>query len=238
MGKNQFPTTQWHLVLLARGNLAHESRQALEVLCRTYWYPLYAFVRRQGYSPEEAQDLTQGFFARLLEKHYLRDYERERGRFRSFLLASLRHFLSNERDWLQAQKRGGGACPVSLDSVIETGERRYSLEPRSDVTPEKIFEKQWALTVLDGVLQRLHTESIQAGSADQFGRLKVFLTGDEIGIPYRQLATELGTTEGALKVAVHRLRRRFREVLREQISHTVSDPQEIQDEIRYLMSVV
>src|SRR5262245_57785383 len=232
----RFPTTQWSLFLIAGDAFSREWLEALATLCRTYWYPLYAFVRRQGYSPEEAQDLTQGFFTRLLEKRYLRDYQRERGRFRSFLLASLQHFLANERDWVRAQKRGGRVCLLSWDAVIQAGENRYSLEPASNVTPEKIFEKQWALTILDAVLQRLHLEFIEAGNAHQFDRLKPFLTGDEERIPYRQLASELAMTEGALKVAVHRLRHRFREVLRGEISHTVSNPQDIQDEIRYLMS--
>jgi DNA-directed RNA polymerase specialized sigma24 family protein len=230
MRKDQFPTTQWNLVLLAGESLAQQSREALETLCRTYWYPLYAFVRRQGYSPDEAQDLTQGFFARLLEKRYLRDYQRERGRFRTFLLASLQHFLANERDWARAQKRGGGVATLPLDAVVQDGENRYSLEPRSSLTPEKIFERQWALTLLDRVLLRLQGESVQAGNSDQFGRLKDFLIGDEARIPHRQLARELGTSEGALKVAIHRLRRRFREVLREEISHTVSDPDDVQEE--------
>ena len=228
----RFPTTQWHLVLVAREGYSPESRAALASLCRTYWYPLYAFIRRQGYSPDDAKDLTQGFFARLLEKHYLRDYERERGRFRSFLLASLKHFLANEHDWNRAQKRGGGVAQLSLDAIIETAEHRYSLEPRSDLTPERIFEKQWAVTVLDRVLLRLSQES------EHFEKLKGFLVGDEARIPYRQVALDLGTTEGALKVSIHRLRRRFREALREEISHTVSDPAEIQEEIRYLMAIV
>jgi len=228
----RFPTTQWHLVLIAGEGLSRESQEALATLCRTYWYPLYGFIRRQGYPPEEAKDLTQGFFTRLLEKRYLRDYQRERGRFRSFLLASLKHFLANERDWARAQKRGGGTLTLSLEGIIDTGEHRYSLEPRSNLTPERIFEKQWALTMLDQVLLRLGKES------EHFDRLKSFLVGDEARIPYRQLANELGTTEGALKVSVHRLRRRFREILREEISHTVSDPGEVQDEIRYLMGIV
>ena len=173
----RFPTTQWRLVLIAGGDSTPQAREALATLCRTYWYPLYGFVRRQGYSPEEAQDLTQGFFARLLEKHYLRQYQRERGKFRSFLLAALKHYLANERDWAQAQKRGGRVHALQLDDVLRTGETRYSLEPRSDVTPERIFERQWALTILDRVLLRLSEKS------EQFHRLKAFLTGDEERIP-------------------------------------------------------
>jgi RNA polymerase sigma-70 factor (ECF subfamily) len=231
-GAGRFPTTQWHLVLIAGDGRSRESQEALAILCRTYWYPLYAFVRRQGYSPEESQDLTQGFFTKLLEKRYLRDYQRERGRFRSYLLASLKHFLANERDWTRAQKRGGGVSPLPVDALIQTGEQRYRLEPRTDLTPEKIFEKQWAQTILDQVLLRLQ------GETEQFDRVKDFLIGDEARIPYKQLAVDLGSTEGALKVAVYRLRRRFREILRDEISHTVSDPADVQEEIRYLMTVV
>jgi RNA polymerase sigma factor (sigma-70 family) len=228
----RFPTTQWNLVLVAGQGFSRESQDALATLCRTYWYPLYAFVRRQGYAPEEAQDLTQGFFERLLEKHYLRDYQRERGRFRSFLLASLKHFLSNVRDKDRAKKRGGGTTTIALEEMIESGERRFNNEPRSNLTPEKIFEKQWATTVLEKVLSRLGEQT------DRFDQLSPYLIGDESRVPYAQLAIKLGTTEGALKVSIHRLRHRFREILRDEIAHTVSDPNEVQEEIRYLMAVV
>jgi RNA polymerase sigma-70 factor (ECF subfamily) len=228
----RFPTTQWNLVLAAGAGDSKEAEEALAVLCRAYWYPLYAFVCRQGNSPEEAQDLTQGFFIRLIEKRVLKQYQRERGRFRSFLLGSLKNFLANERDWANAQKRGGGVSTFSFETLVEAGERRYKLEPRSDLTPEKIFERQWALTVLDQVLSRL------SGETEQFDRLRGFLIGDDARIPYRRLAGDLGASEGALRVAVHRLRRRFREILREEISRTVSDPGEVQDEIRYLMAIV
>jgi RNA polymerase sigma factor (sigma-70 family) len=237
MRKDQFPSTQWNLVLLAGESCAEKSREALETLCRTYWYPLYAFVRRQGYGTEEAQDLTQAFFVRLLEKQYVRDYQKERGRFRSFLLASLQHFLANERDWARAQKRGGGASPLSLDALIGLGESRYSLEPRSDATPEKVFEKQWAIAVVDQVVGRLRAEAVQAGNSDQFDRFKSFLTADETRVPYRELAASLAVTEGSVKIAIYRLRRRFREVLREEIARTVTTPQDIQEEIRHLISV-
>ncbi len=230
--RRRFPTTQWNLVLIAGNGFSVESREALADLCRIYWYPLYAYVRRQGYLPDEAQDLTQGFFTRLLEKQYLRDYQRERGRFRSFLLASLKHFLANQRDWDRAQKRGGGVSPLPFEELLQSGEQRYNLEPQTHLTPERIFEKQWATTILDRVLSRLREQT------EQFELLKPYLIGDEDRIPYRQLAVDLSTTEGALKVSMHRLRRRFREVLREEISHTVSDPSEVQEEIRYLMSVV
>jgi len=238
MKKNRFPTTRFTLVLNAREHISAESQAALETLCEGYWFPLYAFVRRKGYGPEEAQDLTQGFFARLLERQYLRDYERERGRFRTFLLTSVQNFLSNERDWARTAKRGGGRVVLQLDEVFENGERRYSLEPRTELTPESIFEKHWANTLLERTLHRLQADATEAGNLRQFRRLKGFLTGEESSIPYSQVAETLGTTEGALKVAVHRLRRRFREVLHDEIAQTVSHPDQIQDEIRFLTAVV
>lgn len=225
-------------MLLAGEGFSAQSSEALATLCGVYWYPLYAFIRRQGYGPDEAQDLTQAFFARLLEKKYLRDYARERGRFRSFLLAALKHFLSNERDRSRAQKRGGGVPSLPLSAVIQDGENRYSLEPRSDLTPERIFERQWARALLDHVLVRLQDEFVTAGKAGQFDRLKGFLMGDEARIPYAELAKDFATTENALKVSIHRMRRRFKDVLRDEISHTVADPAEIQEEIRYLLSAV
>jgi RNA polymerase sigma-70 factor (ECF subfamily) len=234
----QFPTTQWHLLLRARDGRTQQSQEALAALCQIYWYPLYAFVRRQNYSPEEAQDLTQAFFARLLEKHYLDDYVRERGRFRSFLLSALKHFLSNERDHARAQKRGGGLATESLEALIQTGETRFSLEPRYSITPERIYEKQWAMALLDHVLTRLRSEFAETGKEAQFERVKSLLTGDDDHIPYSLLATELATTEGALKVAIHRMRRRFREVLRDEISQTVLQADQVGEEIRYLMSVI
>jgi RNA polymerase sigma-70 factor (ECF subfamily) len=238
MRNDRFPSTQWNLVLIAGEGSSEESREALATLFRVYWYPLYAFVRREGYDSDEAKDLTQAFFTRLLEKRALKDCDQDRGRFRSFLLASLKHFLANERDRAHAQKRGGGTFALSLDTLMQNGESRYRLEPRSELTPERIFERQWALTVLNQVFSRLHAEVQENGRPEQFERLKPFLIGAEARTPYGQLAKELGTTEGALKVAVHRLRRRFRELLRDEISHTVSDPAEVQEEIRYLISVL
>jgi DNA-directed RNA polymerase specialized sigma24 family protein len=238
VANDRFPSTQLSLVRIACLDSSHESREALATLCRLYWYPLYAFVRREGHSPDEAQDLTQAFFARLLEKKYLRDYERDRGRFRSFLLAALKHFLANERDRASAQKRGGGVSDMSLDAVIQSGERRYNLEPRSELTPDKLFARQWALTVLDRVISRLQVEFDQSGKGPYFERMTPLLAGDETRIPYAELAGELHTTEGALKTAVHRLRRRYREILRDEIAQTVVHPNEVQEEIRYLVSVL
>jgi RNA polymerase sigma factor (sigma-70 family) len=236
MRRDQFPATRWTLVLHASQDANQHSQEALAILCQVYWYPLYAFVRRQGYSPEEAQDLTQSFFARLLESRYVRDYQRERGRFRSFLLGSLKHFLANQRERERAQKRGSGRVPVSLEAVVRTGETRYSLEPVHRHTPEFIFEKQWALAVVEQTLRRLETEQIS--KLEIFSRLRGLLTGDESRIPYKELAKSMNVSEGSLRVALHRLRRRFAEVLQEEIAHTLSDPDDIRDEIRYLLSVL
>jgi RNA polymerase sigma-70 factor (ECF subfamily) len=238
----EFPTTRISLVRAAAGGSDRQSREALATLCGLYWYPLYVYIRRLGHDAEEAQDLTQGFIARLLEKNSLRHFQQERGRFRSFLLASLKHFLANERDAVRAQKRGGGLAPVPLSVALHTGERRYNLEPsvepRDEMTPEKIFEKQWALGLLNRVLERLREESAASGKREQFDHLRGCLTGDDDRIGYRELAGKLGMSEGAVKVAVHRLRRRFHETLREQIAMTVTDPNEIGQEIRYLLAVL
>ncbi len=186
-----------------------------------------------GHDADQAQDLTQGFFALLLEKQYLRDFQRQRGRFRSFLLAALKHFLANQWDRTRARKRGGGQIPMALD-----GERRYRLEPCDQETPERIFERHWALAVIDQVLLRLEQEAAGAGKGRQFERLRPFLTARETGGPYSRVAADLEMSEGAVKVAVHRLRGRFRELLREEISQTVADPAEIGDEIRHLLAVL
>jgi RNA polymerase sigma factor (sigma-70 family) len=237
-GGDRFPTTQWSLVLIAGEGFGEESRQALSTLCGAYWYPLYAFVRREGYSHEEAQDLTQAFFTKLLDKKYLKDCDRDRGRFRTFLLAALKHFLSNQRDWDRAQKRGGGAPTLSLDILMESGESRYRLEPHSALTPEKSFERQWALAVLDRVFSRLKVEMAGAGKAEYFEKTKPLLIGADDRIPYSELAGQLGMTEASLKVAIHRLRRRFRDILRDEISQTVMQAGEIQEEIRYLIATL
>jgi len=243
MSENQqrraaFPTTRMSLIQTARGDSGPRAREALSVLCQVYWFPIYAYIRRLGYRQEEAEDLTQGFFTRVVEKHYLRHFERERGRFRSFLLSALKHFMANERDWARAQKRGGALAAVPLDGVLHTAESRYCLEPRHELTPEKIFERQWALAVLTRVQDRFQAEAARSGKGDQFDRLKAFLTGEDSDVRYRALAVELETTEGALKVAIHRLRQRFRELLREEISHTVADPNDVGDELRYLMAAI
>jgi len=232
-----FPTTRITLIHAAQGAPGAEAHAALSKLCGAYWYPVYAYVRRLGHSHEEAEDLTQGFFMRILDKHALRGFDCERGRFRSFLLGALKHFIANERDAARAQKRGGGRAHVPLDEVLHAGSR-YDLEPRSDLSPDRLFERQWALTVLMRAQDAMREEAVRQGKDSQFERLKGLLVGDETELGYRALAVELQTTEGALKVAVHRLRQRFREVLREEISHTIADPQQVGAELRDLMAAI
>lgn len=232
----QFTTTHWSLVLAAGGTTSSRSTAALEDLCRTYWYPLYAYVRRKGHSPEDAEDLVQDFFARLLEKRYLANADRGRGKFRSFLLTSLQHFLVNEWRKLQASKRGGGACGLSWDE--EQTEGRYLAEHAEAYTPEKLFEKRWAMALLDQVLHRLKAEYAAAGKETQFERLKLSLWGEKTESPYAELSAQLGLTEGALKVAVYRMRRRYRDLLREEVARTVGSPAEVDEELRQLISVV
>lgn len=221
-------------MLTAGHGSSPQAGRALEELCRAYWYPLYAYVRRRGHSPHEAEDLTQEFFARLLAKNYLAAVDREKGKFRSFLLASLKHFLANEWDRARAAKRGGGQPHLSLD--IQTAETRYRSEPADDLTAEKLLDRQWALALLDQVLSRLQAEFVADGKKKQFDELKVWLTEGKGATSYAEAAAKLGTTEGAVKVAVHRLRRRYRELLREEISHTVATPAEIEEEIRHLFA--
>jgi DNA-directed RNA polymerase specialized sigma24 family protein len=233
-----FPTTRITLIEAARGEPTSEARDALSVLCSAYWFPIYAYIRRLGYRREDAEDLTQSFFARVLDKQYLRDFERERGRFRSFLLGALKHFVANERDWARARKRGGGSATLPLDAVLRTAEHRYGLEPRDDLSPDKLFERQWAFALLTRVQERLQAEADRDGKGAQFERLKSSLTADDLGVAYRTIAVELNTTEGAIKVVVHRLRRRFRELLREEIAQTVDNPEDVGNELRDLMAAL
>jgi RNA polymerase sigma factor (sigma-70 family) len=229
-----FAATRWTMVLAAaRGSTSSLAADALAELCRVYWYPLYAFLRRRGHDPHDAEDLTQGFFAHLLARQFLEKIDREKGKFRSFLLASLKNYLADQRDHDQAQKRGGGEVPVALDSLA--AESRYRLEPADDLTPEKLFEKQWALSLLEQVLSRLQGEMAADGKGSLFEALEGVLTGDRPDA-YAAIAKKLKMTEGAVKTAAHRLRRRYRELLREEISHTVAGPEEVEDEIRYLLS--
>ena len=236
-GGERFATTHWSIVVRAadggKEGRASDADRALAELCRAYWYPLYVYVRRRGHASHEAEDLTQEFFLRLLEKNYLAEVDRHRGKFRSFLLASLKHFLANEWDRGQSQKRGGGQMLIRLDAV--NAECRYALEPSHDLTPEKLFERQWALAVLEQVLGRLQAECVAEGKRKNFEVLKQFLTVGKNAGGHAQAAAELGMTEGAVKTAVHRLRRRYRTLLREEIAQTVASPEEIDDEIRQLM---
>jgi len=235
-GPANFALTRWSVVLAAGSSHASHARDALENLCRTYWHPIYVFVRRQGHSPHDAQDLTQEFFARLLAKNYLGAVDPSRGRFRSFLLASLKHFLANEWDKAGAQKRGGH--PVLIPINARAAETSYGLEPADDTTAEKIFERRWALTLLDQVLARLRAEYTQDGKAKLFEQLKATLAGERRTIPYAEMGERLDMSEGAVKVAVHRLRQRYRELLREEIADTVSGPEEVEEEIRALFSAL
>ena len=231
----RFESTHWSVVLAAGRRSAPDSDAALESLCRAYWYPLYAFVRRQGCQTAEAQDLTQAFFARLLEKNYLGDACPERGRFRSFLLTACRNFLTKEWDKARAQKRGGGKVHLPLN--FEWGESRYiSLELSNVMTPEVLYERQWAITLLQRVMERLHQEMTDKGKPELFDRLKGFIVGQKTDTTYSVLASELGMTEAATKMAASRLRRRYRGLLRDEIAQTVDDPEEIDDEIRRLFA--
>jgi RNA polymerase sigma-70 factor (ECF subfamily) len=233
-GASDFPTTRWTLVLAAASPQRKEARSALSSLCESYWYPLYAYVRRRGYLPDHAQDLTQEFFKRVLEGRYLDRADPDKGRFRAFILTSLKFFLADEGDRERAQKRGGGAV---LPLEFSSGEERYQREPAHDETPEKVFERRWALSVLDRVVERLRNEFVQHGRPEHFERLKVFLLGQS-DAPYTLLAREMHTSEGALKVAIHRLRKRYRDLFRQEIAHTVADPAEAESEIRYLAAVL
>ncbi len=233
-GPSRFPTTRWTLVVAAGDPQRKEARSALVDLCENYWYPLYAYLRRRGYSADEAQDLTQEFFVRLLEGRYLDRADPEKGRFRSFILTSLKFFVADDGDRQRALKRGGGAV-VPLE--FSSGEERYQREPAHDETPERIFERRWALGLLDRVVERLRNEFVQHGHPEHFERLKVFLLGQS-DAPYAVLAREMNTSEGALKVAVHRLRKRYRELFRQEIAETVADPAEVESELRYLAGVL
>lgn len=231
-----FVTTHWSVVLAAGNSASPRAADALEQLCRVYWYPLYAFVRRSGHDEEPAKDLTQGFFERFLERNYLQDVDRQRGRFRSFLLASLKHFLANEWHRQRAQRRGGGARILAFDErVIETYERQDSALALS---PEKIFERRWAMAMLEAVRRRLQAEHDAAGKGALFAALVVYLAGERDAPPHAHIAPRLNMTVEAVKKAVQRLRRRYGELLREEIAQTVAHPSEIDDELRCLRAAL
>jgi RNA polymerase sigma factor (sigma-70 family) len=227
-----FETTHWSLILTAGSQESPNARRALTTLCETYWYPLYAYVRRQGYRAEDAQDLTQGFFARFLEKHDVRAARRTRGRFRSFLLASMKHFLLKEMAHSRRLKRGGGHALQPLD--VDDAEGRYLREPPDSDTPETIFDRDWARAVLRRVLARLRREWIDRGKSVEFDHLKVYLIGESREGGYRSVGRTLGLSEGAVKVTVHRLRRRYRYLLCEEIAATVLTENALKHEIQYL----
>jgi RNA polymerase sigma-70 factor (ECF subfamily) len=235
-GQGVFATTNWSVVQAAGGTESPSSSRALEALCRTYWYPLYAYVRRAGHHSQDAEDLTQAFFARFLEKQWVVDADRDRGRFRSFLLSSLKHFLANEWDKARAQKRGGRVQFVPLETAA--AETRYQREPADPATPDKEFDRRWALALLDTVLARLQQEYATDGNAALFEQLKGTLGGTRSEAPYALLGANLGMSEGAVKVAVHRLRQRYRAILRSEIAHTVSTPDEVEVELRELFAAL
>ncbi len=235
-GPRHFATTHWSIVLAAREEGTTQAQEALAWLCEAYWYPLYAYIRRAGHSAHAAQDLTQDFFTRLLERDFLADVDPARGRFRSFLLASCRHFLANEHDRERAQKRGGGRRLLSFHSP--DAETRYSREPVDNFTPDRLFERRWALTLLDRVLQRLQDEFRARGKAEQFDVLRLYLIGDQSAPTHAQAARKLGTTPGAIKVLIHRLRQRYRELLRAEIAPTVETPEQVDEEIRQLFNAL
>jgi RNA polymerase sigma-70 factor (ECF subfamily) len=232
----RFATTRWSMVMAAGLRGSPQSSKALSDLCQDYWYPLYSFVRHQGYAAHDAQDLTQGFFARLLEKNFLDDVHRERGRFRSFLLAALKHFIANERDRARAKKRGGGHSAISWNP--NDAESKFCAEPATELTAERIFDRQWALSVLDRSLARLQKEYEQSGKGTLFETLKSTLGGQPHSGGYAALGEKLQLSESATKVAIHRLRRRYRAALQAEIAETVADPAEIEQELRDLLAAL
>jgi RNA polymerase sigma-70 factor (ECF subfamily) len=231
-----FVTTHWSVVLAARDTASPEADTALAELCRTYWYPLYAFVRRKGHGPHDAQDLTQAFFARLLEKNYVAQADRERGRFRTYLLAALTHFLADEWDKARRLKRGGDREIISFDAAL--AEERYRLEPIDQLDAAKLYERRWITTLFDQVLARLEQEFRDSGKTELFDGLKSSLIAGDSPLSYAELGTQLGLKEDAVKQAVHRMRRRYRELFREEIAQTVAGPGEVEDELKHIFAVL
>ena len=231
-----FATTHWSVVLAAGQKDSLHAAAALDQLCRAYWYPLYAYVRRRGYSPEDAQDGTQSFFARLLEGDLLPHASPQRGRFRSFLLTALENFLADAHDRATARKRGSGQTPVSLDAL--DGEARYALEPVDEVSPDKLFKHRWATTVLEGAWTRLEAEYAADGKSEVFHELRRFNSAIESAPGYAEAAARLGMPENTVKSLVHRMRKRYRTLLRAEITRTVADPAEVDEDIRFLLRVV
>jgi RNA polymerase sigma-70 factor (ECF subfamily) len=231
-----FVTTHWSVVLAAGHGDTTRADDALAHLCQTYWYPLYAYARRRGCPPPDAQDLTQEFFARLLEGNWVAQADRQRGRFRSFLLSAMKHFMANEWNRAHAQKRGGRQPVLSLDD--DSAEHRYRLEPAETATPESLFERGWALTLLEGVLARLEAEYRRAGKQAAMEAMRPALTTDREAIGYAEMSQKLGMTETAARVAVHRLRQRYRQLIRAEVASTVASPEEVDAEMRHLFQAL
>jgi RNA polymerase sigma factor (sigma-70 family) len=234
-GADRFNETHWTMVLAA-GQKDSRAKAALEELCGIYWYPLYAFVRRQGHSKYDAEDLTQEFFTRLLEHDDLAMVDREKGKFRSFLLASMKHFLANEWDRVQAQKRGGGKRILSIN--LEDSEVKYAMEPAHVITPDKLYDRRWAMTVLEQVMVKLRNEMRAEGKTDQFEQMKVFLAGSRGDVHYAKVAEDLGISKAAVKTAVHRLRKQYRRLLVAEIADTVETRQDVEQELRHLLAAL
>jgi RNA polymerase sigma-70 factor (ECF subfamily) len=227
-----FATTHWTVVLAAGRHATPQAAAALEQLCQTYWFPLYAYIRRRGHAKTEAEDLTQTFFTRLLEKNFLAALDAEKGKFRAFLLAAVKHFLANEFDRTQAQKRGGGAAHLSLD--WQTADTKFQVADSQSVSPEKSFDREWSLALLARVIERLQKECEAEGKGRLFAQLKTFLTAGKADSAQREIAGTLGMEEGAVRVAVHRLRKRYRALLRDEIAGTLNDPAMVDEEMRAL----
>ena len=231
-----FATTRWSVVLEAGHGDTSQAHDALAHLCQTYWYPLYAYARRRGQSPHDAQDLTQEFFARLLQGNWVAQADRQRGRFRTFLLSAMQHFMANEWNKAHARKRGGTQPILSLDD--DAAEQRYLLEPAEKNTPETLFERGWALSLLNDVLRRLENEYQRDGKTAWMEAMHPALTADRDGIAYADIAQKLGMTETAARVAVHRLRQRYRRLIHSEVAHTVASPEEVDEELRHLFQVL
>lgn len=232
--RGAFPTTRWSLISSVRDDDLG-ANDALAELCQAYWQPIYAYARKRGNAADQAEDLTQGFFTKLLEKDYVAQADRRRGRFRTFLLSAFNNYMANEWDRARAKKRGGASTVLSLD--FETAEGRLQLETADTTTPEELFVRQWAQTLLDRAFEKLG-QSEKAGDGARFERLKGCLTGSEPSVPYRQLADELGMTEAAVKVAVHRMRKRFAQIVREEVAETVEDADAVTEEIAFLIEAL
>jgi len=235
-GNAAFMTTRWSIVRAAGDSAAPKHEQALSTLCETYWFPLYAYLRRNGHDVNEAADHTQAFFARLLDKKYLGQVRPKPGKFRSFLLTALKHFVSNQYKYARAKKRGGGKKILSLN--YDQAEDRYALEPATDLSPEKLFEKSWALTVLTRTMERLEEELAARNREKLFEHLRGYVVAEQSAVPYQDLADKLEMSEGTIRVAVHRLRKRCKEILRDEVAQTVTTPDEVEEEIRSLFTAL